>query len=130
MEQEITYLKSYIAFQQLRMSKKLVLDTYFDPELKEQKIPPLLFQLLIENAFKYVRGEYQIQLEIKLNKKQIRFEIQNSLSPAQTTSHKKEKGIGIENLKRRLNLLYPDKHTLEIRQTENRFIVHLTINID
>ena len=66
MEQEINYLRSYIAFQQLRMSERLMLDLYFDPQLKEQKIHPLLLQPLIENAFKYVRGDYKIKLEIKL----------------------------------------------------------------
>ncbi|MCD7901219.1 MAG: histidine kinase [Bacteroides sp.] len=130
MEQEINYLKSYIAFQQLRMTERLALDIYFDPALKDQKIHPLLFQPLIENAFKYVRGEYQIKLEIKLNGDQIQFEIKNSVSPSQNAIIKKEEGIGIENLKRRLNLLYPNKYNLEMKQTESIFVVKLTINID
>lgn len=130
MEQEINYLRSYIAFQQLRMSERLVLDLYFDPELKEQKIHPLLFQPLIENAFKYVRGQYRIQLEMKLNGNQIQFVIKNSISPSQNTNDKKDKGIGIENLIRRLDLLYPNKYNLEIKQTESMFLVKLTLNTD
>lgn len=130
MEHEINYLRSYIAFQQLRMSERLVLDLYFDPELKEQKIHPLLFQPLIENAFKYVRGDYRIKLEMKLNGNQIQSEIRNSISHSQTTNNKKDKGIGIENLKRRLDLLYPNKYNLEIKQTESMFVVNLTISID
>jgi len=130
MEQEINYLRSYIAFQQLRMNERLVLDMYFDPKLKEQKIHPLLFQPLIENAFKYVRGEYRIQLEMKLNDNKIQFEIKNSISQTQNTNSKKGDGIGIENLKRRLNLLYPNRHTLEIKKTESIFVVDLTISID
>ncbi|WP_165023524.1 sensor histidine kinase [Dysgonomonas sp. ZJ279] len=130
MEQEINYLKSYIAFQQLRTSERLVLDLHFDPELKEQKIHPLLFQPLIENAFKYVRGEYRIQLEMRLNGNQIQSEIKNSISPSQNTNNKKDKGIGIENLKRRLDLLYPNKYNLEIKQTESMFVVNLTISTD
>lgn len=128
MEQEINYLKSYIAFQQLRMSKRLVLDMYFDPALKDQKIHPLLFQPLIENAFKYVRGEYKVQLEMKLNGNLILIEIKNSISPFQNINNKKEEGIGIVNLKRRLDLLYPNKHSLAIKQTKDIFIVKLTIN--
>jgi sensor histidine kinase YesM len=130
MEQEINYLRLYIAFQQLRMSERLVLDLYFDPELKEQRIHPLLFQPLIENAFKYVRGEYSIQLEMKLNGSRIQFEIRNSISQSQNTGNKKDKGIGFENLKRRLDLLYPTKYNLEIEQTERLFIVKLTISAD
>lgn len=130
MEQEINYLRSYIAFQQLRMTERLVLDVYFDPALKEQKIHPLLFQPFIENAFKYVRGEYNIQLAMKLHGNQIVFEIENSTSSSQNRNQTKKKGIGIENLKRRLDLLYPDKYNLEIEQPENRFVVKLTIITD
>jgi sensor histidine kinase YesM len=130
MEQEINYLKSYMAFQQSRMTERLVLDMYFDPELKEQKIHPLLFQPLIENAFKYVRGEYSIQMELKLNGNQIQFEIKNSISQPQHTNNKKDKGIGVENLKRRLDLSYPGKYNLEIKQTERFFAVKLTLNTD
>jgi len=130
MEQEINYLKSYIAFQQLRMTERLVLDVYFDPALREQKIHPLLFQPLIENAFKYVRGEYKIELGMKSDGNRIRFEIRNSISHSPNSNNKKKEGIGIENLKRRLDLLYPDKYSLEIKQTENEFVVKLIINPD
>jgi len=130
MEQEINYLQSYISFQQLRMTERLALDMYLDPALKDQKIHPLLFQPLIENAFKYVRGEYRIELEMKLNGNQIGFEIKNSISPSQKANDKKDEGIGIENLKRRLDLLYPNKYNLEIKQTENMFVVQLIISID
>lgn len=130
MEQEINYLRSYIAFQQLRMTERLVLDVYFDPELKEQKIHPLLFQPLIENAFKYVRGEYRIKLEMKSDGNQIRFEIKNSTARPQNTGDNKEKGIGIGNLRRRLDLLYPGKYNLEMEETERMYIVELNIRTD
>lgn len=130
MEQEINYLRSYIAFQQLRMSERLMLDLYFDPQLKEQKIHPLLLQPLIENAFKYVRGDYKIKLEIKVDGNQIQSEIKNSISSSPSTTNKKEKGIGIENLKRRLDLLYPEKYSLDFKQTDHMFIAKLTINTD
>lgn len=129
-EQEINYLKAYISFQQLRMTDKLVLNLYFDPELKDQKIHPLLFQPLIENAFKYVRGDYKINLAIKLSENQIQAEIKNTIAQAQSNNNQKDKGIGIENLKRRLDLLYPDKYNLEIKQTKELFIARLTISTD
>lgn len=128
MEQEINYLQTYISFQQLRMTEKLVLDLYFDPELKDQKIHPLLFQPLIENAFKYVRGDYKISLVMKLKENQIQTEITNSITQSQSSNDLKNKGIGIDNLKRRLDLLYPNKYSLEIKQTENRVVAKLTLN--
>ncbi|MDD2952226.1 MAG: histidine kinase [Parabacteroides sp.] len=130
MEQEINYLRSYIAFQQLRMSERLALDLYFDPELKGQKIHPLLFQPLIENAFKYVRGDYRIRLEMRLSGNQIQTEIRNSISPSQSANHKEGQGIGLENLKRRLDLLYPNRYNLDIKRTESLFVVKLTISVD
>ncbi|SHF35654.1 sensor histidine kinase [Dysgonomonas macrotermitis] len=128
LEQEINYLQSYIAFQQLRMSDRLVLNTYFDPQLREQKVHPLLFQPLIENAFKYVRGEeYRIKLEMKLEDNLIRFYVENTVSQNQNIENIEHKGIGINNLKRRLYLLYPNRYSLDIEQVENLFVSKLTI---
>ena len=129
MEQEISYLKSYIAFQQLRMNERFVLDIYFDPELKTQKIHPLLFQPLIENAFKYVKGDYKIKLELRLTDSQILFKIENTILE-NWIFDRKNKGIGIENLKRRLSLLYPNKYSLDTDRTESLFIAKLTIRTD
>jgi len=112
------------------MTERLVLDMYFDPQLKERKIHPLLFQPLIENAFKYVRGNYKMKLELKLNGKEIQFDIENSIRQSPEANSKRKEGIGIENLKRRLELLYSEKHRLEIKQTENRFVVTLAIHTD
>lgn len=130
MEQEINYLRSYIAFQQLRKSERLVLEMYFDPKLREQKIHPLLFLPLIENAFKYVRcrdNDYRIQLRLELNGYQIQSEIKNTISQSEKMKPKKDVGIGLVNLKRRLDLLYPNNHNLEIKQTDSIFVVKLII---
>lgn len=75
------------------MSERLVLDVYFDPELKEQMIQPLLFQPLIENAFKYVRGEYRIQLVMMSVENRILFKISNSISQAQKVNNSKEESV-------------------------------------
>lgn len=75
------------------MSERLVLDVYFDPELKEQMIQPLLFQPLIENAFKYVRGEHRIQLVMMSVKNRILFKISNSISQAQKVNNSKEESV-------------------------------------
>lgn len=129
LEQEINYLKSYIAFQQLRMSKRLVLDMYFAPELKDQKIQPLLFQPLIENALKYVGREYQINIDMRLQDNNLLFKIDNSVSEL-TSGKTKTNGVGLENLKRRLELLYSGKYTLETGNKENTFVANLQIQID
>jgi len=127
---EINFIKTYIQFQQLRITKRLVMNTYFDNPLNNQKIYPLIYQPFLENAFKYVGGEYQIRLEMKLIDEQILFHSENSLPEQMPEDKKSASGIGIENIKRRLALLYPDRHQLNIKQEEKSFIVELIINPD
>lgn len=129
-EQEITYLQAYIAFQKIRMSSRLLLNAYFDPQLKEQKIHPLLFQPMIENAFKYVGGEYKIKIELKMEDKTIVFHIENTVSPIWQKEFHDKQGIGLDNLLKRLDLLYPDKYNLYTEQISNLFIAKLEINIE
>jgi sensor histidine kinase YesM len=127
--QEINYLRSYIAFQQLRKTDKLTVNVDIDNTLKEQRIHPLLFQPLLENAFKYVGGLYQIDFILKLTEDQIYFELTNSVSDTFVSSDIKDSGIGLNNLKRRLDLLYPEKHQLHTHAGEVFFKATLLLPI-
>lgn len=129
-EEEIDFILRYIEFQKLRMSKKLQVEIHIDPQLKEQAIQPLLFQPLLENAFKYVDYELQIHICFQLINNQIHFTVENSFTEYNNTcKNAKSKGIGIENLKRRLELLYPEKYLLNIEKKSNIFRVQLNIEI-
>lgn len=121
--QEIQYLESFIQLQKVRASEKLSLTVEFDPQLNGQQIYPLLFFPLVENAFKYVGGDYNIYIHTQVQENDIIFIIQNSIPDY----IKRKAGIGLENLKRRLELLYSDKHTLNITSTEQYFRVELQI---
>jgi LytS/YehU family sensor histidine kinase len=123
--QEIRYLDNFIQLQQTRSSEKLRLEVCFDERLNGQQIYPLLFLPLVENAFKYVGGDYHIKIAAGLQESVIRLEVENGV-PAEIPL-KKEKGIGLENLKRRLELLYPDRHTLTAQKKENGFAAVLTV---
>lgn len=124
---EIEYLDSYIRFQRLRMSDRLVLKYYFDPLLSTQKIHPLLFQPLLENAFKHVGGEYRISIDLLLSDNKISLTVKNSVASVTVPNNRQRKGIGIENLKRRLEILYPGKFSLDITNLDNVFSVTLVI---
>jgi sensor histidine kinase YesM len=128
--QEIQYLKSYILFQQVRKSDKLVVSMDIDAALNEQKIHPLLFQPLVENAFKYVAGSYEISLAMKLSGNQVRCVLKNSISAKTVSERVKDSGIGLENLKRRLDLLYPNRHYLNMNKGNAFFVAELTLNLD
>ena len=125
--QEIHYLQNFIDIQKTRTSEKLRLKTYFDPSLNGQQVYPLLLLPLVENAFKYVGGEYKIEINALIKENNLEFTVINSL-PGQPVPEKPN-GIGLENLKRRLALLYSGKHELNIGKNGNQFIAILKLNL-
>lgn len=122
---EIQYLHSFINLQKVRASDKLVLNLRLAPELYDQQVYPLLFFPLVENAFKYVGGEYWINIDASVEQNRIYFVVENATP--KITMPVKAGGIGLENLKRRLELLYPGRHSFEISRTERTFKVALSI---
>jgi two-component system LytT family sensor kinase len=90
---------------------------------------PLLFLPLVENAFKFVGGEYQMQIEAKVEDNNIEFRVENSV-PSTIQTEPKAGGIGLENLKRRLDLLYPGKHSLKLDKKGHSFIAELKVRYE
>lgn len=125
--QEIHYLQNFILLQQTRTSEKLQLEVDFDERLNGQQVYPLLFLPLVENAFKYVGGDYHLQVQARVKQEGIEFTVLNSV-PAEIPV-KKEAGIGLENLKRRLELLYPGRHSLLAEKKGNTFTAALDIQL-
>ncbi|MEJ0104973.1 MAG: histidine kinase [Bacteroidota bacterium] len=125
--QEIEYLQNFIELQKIRSSEKLKLDVQFDPGLKSQQVYPLLFLPLVENAFKYTGGEYHLKITAANSDNKIRFNVENSIPADVPVTNKK--GIGLENLERRLELLYPGRHILNIKKEDRTFTASLTLDI-
>ncbi|MBL7738236.1 MAG: histidine kinase [Chitinophagaceae bacterium] len=123
--QEIEYLKNFIDIQKVRTSERLQLQTHFDTALNGQQVYPLLFLPLVENAFKYVGGDYRIDIRASGDARGIEFTVSNSLPPGPLSE--KKNGIGLENLKRRLELLYPGKHELALQKDSNSFTAKLKL---
>jgi two-component system, LytTR family, sensor kinase len=127
LEKELSYLRSFIDLQQLRFGKKLI---QFDAEIRNpgKSIAPMLFIPLVENAIKH--GDKNAELpaiRVKLFvDSSIDFVVENRISdPSQPKD--KTGGIGLKNLRRRLDLIYPSSHTFDITLENNRFIAHLWI---
>ncbi|MDF2475021.1 MAG: hypothetical protein K0S24_504 [Sphingobacterium sp.] len=135
MEQELAFLKSYIAFQQQRLTERLNVSTDIDEDWTGVTIFPLLFQPLIENAFKYVRGQYEIDIRLKHHGEKIYFSITNSLSEYHAVksitpiAENVDSGAGLSNLKKRLALVYPQRHTLNTQADTKCFSAELVIYI-
>jgi two-component system, LytTR family, sensor kinase len=124
--QEIQYLENFIQLQKTRASEKLQLDVRFDQKLNGQAVYPLLFLPLVENAFKYVGGDYQLSIYAALTPKGLQFTVINYMTDE--TEQRKEAGIGLENLKRRLELLYPGKHVFNTEKKEGKFMAALQLD--
>ncbi|WP_197482109.1 histidine kinase [Polaribacter atrinae] len=129
LKKEIEYIKNYISLQLLRLKDSSGVKINVHGNLN-YKIEPLLLISFIENAFKYgtdYKGKTDITIKIATNNDQLHLIVHN-LSSLQNTLNK-DSGIGLENIQNRLNLLYPNAHTLEITNTKKSFEVNLKINL-
>jgi two-component system, LytTR family, sensor kinase len=133
LQKEIEYIKSYAAIEKIRKGDILNVEI-IEKITTLVEVPPLLLLTFVENAFKHVsnleKGNY-ITIEMVTIKNDFHFKIKNSTDQFQH-SHidNKNSGIGLKNIKRRLNLLYPNKHDLKITNADNSFNVHLKIQIN
>lgn len=126
LKHEINFIQTYIRFQKLRMESNVTINQYIDTDDNEIKIHPLLFQPLLENAFKHLDGELQIDFYVTQQVGKIVFTVINSIAGFDKTE--KNKGIGIDNLKQRLSILYPGKHELTTEVEGKTFHAQLAIN--
>jgi LytS/YehU family sensor histidine kinase len=126
-KQELQYMQNFMDIQKIRTSEKLQLDTTIDTALQEQQVYPLLLLPLVENAFKYVGGAYEINIKARATKDGILFITENTLPT--TPISEKANGIGLENLRRRLELLYPNRHELLIKKDKDHYHTSLQLII-
>lgn len=126
---EVDYLKDYIDLQRLRFSSKLIINASFDIQEPAKTIEPMLLIPFIENAFKHGIGLLEIpEINISLSSKDnlIDFQASNRYL-ANDMAKDKTSGIGLTNVKRRLELLYPGRHELNINSRDGWFFVHLKL---
>ncbi len=129
-DQEIHYLNSFIALNKLRHVVNVDFEITKPIEGKMTSIEPMIFLPFIENAFKHgeIKAESTISIHLELFLNEVHFTIKNKISPYKRKD--KVGGIGIKNIKRRLELLYPNTHELKIDETECFFTVDLTVHIE
>jgi two-component system LytT family sensor kinase len=125
---EAEYLKSYIDLQQQRYGDELILKVLFDIKEEWHSIEPMLLIPYVENAFKHggalQNPEIHISLTVVENK--LQFEVKNKFIDNNATKDRTS-GIGLANVTRRLELLYPGKHQLTIKKKDEWFIVSLAL---
>ncbi|MGC1243589.1 MAG: histidine kinase [Chryseosolibacter sp.] len=129
-EKEINYLKNYVELQRMRKDKNY--DISFDEKdaLKGFTIAPLLLIPFVENAFKHVshhQGKNEIRIQISRHENQFNLSVFNTKERNGTINE--HAGIGLKNVKRRLELLYKDQHQLEVHNSPESFEVNLALKI-
>ncbi|MEZ7498112.1 histidine kinase [Flavobacterium sp. Arc3] len=129
LSKEIDFMKRFIDLMKLRVSDKIIVNYNFPTKETGIQLAPLLFISLIENAFKHgvsASKESQISINMTIENKKVLFIIENDNFPKRTDD-KSGSGIGLPNLKKRLELLYPNKHIFDITIKNNYFLVTLEI---
>jgi two-component system, LytTR family, sensor kinase len=132
LEKEISFLKDYVNMQQLRMDENYDVQLKLDLSLKGLTIEPLLLIPLVENAFKHVSHHAAkknfVHIGMGHENDSFCFKVENSKED-QLAMNNGNGGIGLQNVKRRLELLYPGKHELKLRETPDNFSVILKIKL-
>lgn len=129
LENEINHLEDYISLEKLRFHDTLQVNLMKEDKIGDVYIAPMLLIPFVENSFKHgaiVDGCLSIHISIKRKNNTLIFDIENSLLDKTNNSI----GIGLENIKKRLEMLYPNAYTLEINRTDKLFKVQLAININ
>lgn len=126
---ELDYISHYVALQQLRLDDTATVDFQVSGDPSGQEIAPLLLISFIENAFKYgvnPEGKSRIEIRVDIREEVLRLFVENSKV---RVFQDEPTGIGLENTRARLRLLYPRRHELSIRDEGAVFTVNLTLRL-
>ncbi|MFL9483724.1 sensor histidine kinase [Chitinophagaceae bacterium LWZ2-11] len=131
LENEINFIKNYIDLQLVRLTDKVKVEFNTNGDITNKQIAPLLFIPFVENAFKYgvsTKDFSGITFTMNAEDEAVTFTAINNIVKSENAIHETT-GIGINNVKRRLELLYPGKHTLNVSELNNTFKIELHISI-
>lgn len=131
LEKEINYIKNYIDLQKLRLNNIENIFINIHGDTRNKSIEPMLLISFIENAFKYgtdYKGTTYVKIKISIDDNILDFWIENRIE--NQIKDPNNSGIGLKNIKNRLNILYPNAHQLTINQTDNKYCVHLNLKLE
>ncbi|QHS55637.1 histidine kinase [Mucilaginibacter sp. 14171R-50] len=133
LSRDIEYLRNYIDLQNLRVasSEGVTIKTEISDSDSQLQIVPMLLIPFIENAYKHgisFENPSFITINLQIDHNRLTLNVHNSRY-AESNPEKDQPGIGLDNVKQRLKLLYPQKHVLQIRETKEDFFIHLTLHL-
>lgn len=130
---EVEFINNYIQLESLRVSEICKITFETDEDFKSKVIAPLMLISFVENCFKHGissdENQNFIKISVKLQDNMLYFETENRIAPPRVETQNKDVKIGIENVKRRLELLYPEKYNLKINVENSIYKVNLIIEL-
>jgi len=132
LNKEADYIKQYIELQQIRTSNTDFAGFNFEADNNNLQIAPMLFIPFIENAFKYCTNKKiknAVVIKLIVHKNKITFNCSNAYDEGSKVQYEDSSGLGLELIRSRLELLYPQNYQLDIHKTTDRFNINLTITL-
>jgi two-component system, LytTR family, sensor kinase len=133
LEKEVHFIEALIGMQQLRLSPSDEVTISFEVtgDIRGRRIAPMILLPFVENAFKHgIRWASPsfVKIRLAVSGETLDFSVENSLFEKRDDPHREDAGIGLDNVRRRLELIYPYGHYLEVREGNGKFTIQLEIN--
>ena len=122
---EVGFLQNYVTLMRLRYTERVRIDMTIDPDLPDRKVPPMILITFVENAFKHgvsYRNASFIDIKLRHSEGRLYFDCINSRQDNEQTEHG---GVGLRNVRERLQLLFGEDYTLQTEENADRYEVHL-----
>ncbi len=135
LKKEVSYIRNYLDLERLRQGKKVEINFEVSGLVGEQQVAPLMFTPFLENSFKHGLNHHLTQgfvnIQLSVDEQNVQFFIENSKAPALPKDpNRRSGGIGLVNVRRRLELLYPEHYDLDIDNNPNTYAVNLLLELE
>jgi len=136
LSKELKLIENYIALEKIRYDDRLTITHEIEGDISKNKIPPMLLLPFVENAFKHGTSdsidEVWVNISIKVDGESLHLSVENSngYDSIEKNEFEYQKGIGLTNVKRRLELLYEDNYSLETKDAEDQYSVSLHVELN
>ena len=136
LKNEVQYIQNYITLEKLRLEEKTAIDFRMEGQANQHRIAPMLLIVFLENAFKHfgAPGDQlpQISIKLSINERTLQFSCYNTKDNQIQESPRQQNtsGIGLANVHKRLELLYPKRHQLGIQNEVDTYRVFLELHLD
>ncbi|MDQ3392796.1 MAG: histidine kinase, partial [Bacteroidota bacterium] len=133
LSKEIEYMENYISLERLRLNNEIPIDFKVEGNTENLLIAPLIFITFLENAFKHGVSNNQagawVKIKINVNGRECLYVVENSKIAIETSGKEENSGIGLANVNRRLELTYPDRYELEVKNESDKYVVQLKLQL-